>query len=80
MSCPPASRHGAEIVFESSVEFIDNVASGYGGAILNHATLDFRDADGISLHFQGNYCGEQEVSISGEGSHPFTHDDVNGGA
>lgn len=95
--CARSHRNGARIVFYRGAEFLDNVSTGYGGAILNHGELDFdcsdddRDDDDSSadeqegegeegggeeegrggggeevpsytLKFDGNYCGEQEVS------------------
>lgn len=48
-------------MFEGEVEFLDNIASGYGGAILNHAELKFINSTGLGLNFKGNFCGEQDV-------------------
>ena len=52
------------MVFYDGAEFIANVGTGYGGAILNHAELDFIADSGVpfKLNFEENYCGEQEVS------------------
>lgn len=36
------ARSGARIVFARGAEFLTNVGTGYGGAILNHGELDFR--------------------------------------
>ena len=79
-------RTGARIVFYRGAEFLNNVGTGYGGAILNHGELDFDNSDdddddddgelgggeeageegveasSFTLSFDGNYCGEQEVS------------------
>ncbi|CAN0448957.1 unnamed protein product, partial [Hapterophycus canaliculatus] len=70
------NESGARIVFSRGAEFLSNVGAGYGGAILNHAELDFTgsadsdsDVEGdttatttttFTLHFEDNYCGEQE--------------------
>lgn len=50
-------------MFYDGAEFISNVGTGYGGAILNHAELDFIADGGVpfNLNFEDNYCGEQEV-------------------
>eukprot|EP00904_Undaria_pinnatifida_P001610 jgi/Undpi1/1144/HiC_scaffold_10.g04606.m1 len=53
---------GGKLVFYDGAEFISNVGTGYGGAILNHAELDFIADGGVpfNLNFEDNYCGEQE--------------------
>ena len=57
-------RSGAKMMFYDGAEFIANVGTGYGGAILNYAALDFIADWGVpfKLNFEDNYCGEQEVS------------------
>lgn len=57
------------MVFYKGAEFLTNVGTGYGGAILNHARLAFKGGDDghFTLKFEDNYCGEQEVSVVGQG-------------
>lgn len=62
-------------MFFRGAEFVGNVGTGSGGAILNHAELDFTggsDPDNtttFTLNFEDNDCGEQEVSsLGGDGS------------
>lgn len=60
--------------FFDGAEFVSNVGTGYGGALLNHAKLEFKGEDGSTfrLVFEGNYCGEKEVS-NFLGETPFPH-------
>lgn len=59
-------RTGARIVFYHGAEFLDNVGTGYGGAILNHGELDFDNTDGDDDDDDGGDGGE--VGGGGEGA------------
>ncbi|CAM9899850.1 unnamed protein product [Pylaiella littoralis] len=54
------NESGARIAFFESIEFIANVGTGYGGAILNFAELDFTGGD-------GDDSGDDSGSGSGSG-------------